>query len=256
LVPGLRPRRARDLVRTLFGPPRCTPTNVLGARPAATAGLYLYSMDNLPPFDINRLTELRDLGERRQDAASRFIGSECRVAAYAYIQSSNASARGEPIGAMQFLRLFLEAIIRVRWLAGDQDLGDADGQLVVDRATVIERVRRLTKRDLLNLRAAYVAINQSTGRKGQYVGGLTALVDGIPDVPAPATVRELAVARSARATYAAHRLYSSRIHPGALLGRMAVEETADEIDSQLEASGYMFTAWADASLRAVGERSV
>ena len=76
---------------------------------------------------------------------------------------------------MLFLRLYLETIIRVRWLATDEDHGVRDGELVVDESTVVERVRRLRKRDLLNLEAAYIAINAATRREGEHVGALADL---------------------------------------------------------------------------------
>src|SRR5215211_1082363 len=203
------------------------------------------AVSDLPPFDINRLVAVRDLGASRPDHASRFIGAECRVATYAYVQSSNANARGERIGALQFLRLLCESGIRLRWICGDEDTGDETGQLVVDGLMVVERARRLEKRDLMSLRSAYVAINEASGGEGRYAGGLLDLVAAIPDEAAPPSIRDLATSWSGRSLYSMHRLCSSRVHAGALLGRQTSIETPEEIDSQLDGVGHMLTAWAE-----------
>lgn len=94
-------------------------------------------------------------------------------------------------------------------------------------------------------------MSESGGTPSALSPNLTALVDSYSEAPAPATIRDLATSRSGRSTYAMHRLASSRVHAGALLGRRPLEDPAEDFDGNLEAVAHMCVAWADACLRAL-----
>lgn len=208
----------------------------------------------LPTRDelIDELVRLRDEGERRPDEASRSVAGECRIALYALMQAHNAVARNEPLGGLQYLRLLAEAAIRVRWMAGDNDVADGQGRPSADGETVVARARSMRKRDLKQLAAAYRAIVKSDPAcDADLAPQVEALAAAIPEPAAPWDLRGMATSHTGRRLYAGHRLCSSMIHPGTSLKRGQLLPPA-RINEMLDDAAYLCAAWADASLRALG----
>ena len=109
---------------------------------------------------IIELSRLRDLGENRADAASQFIGGECRVAGLATARAYQGIRRNDAISTVLYLRLVTETALRIAWLADDDGgKADAKGRPLVDASRLRTRTRMLTKRDLMHLRASFVAIH-------------------------------------------------------------------------------------------------
>jgi hypothetical protein len=177
----------------------------------------------LDPDDIlNLLVGVRDEGEARPDEASQFVGSEARIAAYALDQTRNAMTRGDSLGGLQSLRLISETGIRLRWLVGDgEDQFGPDGRLLVDPGAARSRYRSMRKRDLLQLAAAYRSISEvnPSEERRRLEAQLGALAASIGEDSAPWDVGRMALSATARRIYAAHRMCSALIHPGAALGR-------------------------------------
>lgn len=170
---------------------------------------------------VNRLVALRDRAAGGRSEASEYVGEECRVAVYALIQGSNALARHDSLGGLQYLRLLAETTIRLRWIAGDdEDAPTPDGRLKVDPDLATHRTLSMKKRDLRHLVAAYRAIREAGGSSSEgLTEQLSALADRIAEPLAPREMSTMAITTTARRVYAGHRLCSTMIHPGATLGR-------------------------------------
>ncbi len=199
-----------------------------------------------------RLVAARDHGERQLDEASQFIGSECRVALYAFIHGNNAIARDELLGGMQYLRLLSETAIRVGWIAGDSHEAGPDGYTVVDPAAATSRIESMRKRDLLLLASASRAIRQSSGSVVEDISAsLEISADQIAEPPAPVDLRTMATSVPGLNMYAVHRLCSAVVHPGAGIGRPQLM-SRDALQKMTEASGTVCGGLAVAVLRNLG----
>jgi len=206
--------------------------------------------------DILKLLEgVRDEGEARPDEVSQFVGSEARVATYALVQGHNAIARDDLLGGLQSLRLSSETGIRLRWLVGDdEDEFGPDGRLLVDAGTAQSRYRSMRRRDLLQLAAAYHSISEvnPSEERRELEGQLRAIAALIAEVPAPWDARRLATSANARRIYAAHRMCSALIHPGAALGRHDREPIPRRrLEEMTSETAYVAWAVGDGILRSL-----
>jgi hypothetical protein len=170
---------------------------------------------------VESLARLRDEDDR--SAAGELIGPECRVALYALVKANDALAARDGLGASMYLRVIAETAIRLRWLLGDDE--DESGRpLGFTAASVAARGRQLQMRDLRLLRKAFRAIKDVLEQPPELLPGLDKRIAELGDGPAaPENISELATSKHARKVYAAHRLSSMTIHPGAVLGRRALD---------------------------------
>lgn len=196
---------------------------------------------------VNELARIRDEGERRWDESSQFVGTESRIALYSLVHGRNATARGELLGGLQYLRLLSETVIRMRWAAGDgEEVGDPDGRPLIDATVARARIRSLQKRDLAHLLAAYRAIH--IDGNFELAPDLEGMINAIAEPLAPREISGLATSTTGRAAYATHRLCSSMIHPGLGIhraGGMPRQRLAEMTDEM----GYLAAAFGDAMLR-------
>jgi hypothetical protein len=196
-----------------------------------------------PDDPVDALVKVRDVGESRSDPESRFIGSEVRVATYAYLHGSNATARDEALGGLMYLRLLTETAIRLRWLAGPYGDEEPGGDRQIDPTDSKRRIQRLRKRDLRLQVGAYRAL-----REVEEANNLPAtwddLIDRLVEAEAALGVDEApqdlkAMARpfdTGQMLYAGFRLSSSMVHPGLMLGSGTLVERSVIEGSSLNAA--------------------
>jgi len=217
-------------------------------------------VDDEPPepgLIVDVLVRVRDAGEASVDPTAQYIGTEARVATDAARMAIEALARGEMLGGLQNLRLLAETAIRLRWIAfeGEERAGP-DGLALVDPAIAAERVRRLRKRDLLQLAQAYRAFSNIRPEVGTVaLLELMELAEQIHDEPAPRDTAQLITSRLAQNMYFSHRLCSALIHPGAALGRRELV-TAEVLEMLVATAAYTAAGFGEAILRATFGESI
>jgi hypothetical protein len=188
---------------------------------------------------IRHAGHLRDAGERSSDDAARYIGSECRLLAYALENGGKAVARREIVGALMYLRLISETGIRLYWVLGDHaDGGDPDAIPTADPTAIRERVLGLRKRDLDTHAEALEATAAQAGQASTTAPGLRAEARRIAEDAAPPTTEGLATNPRGLALYAAFRQSSTGIHAGAVLGRLAPTSSV-EASERIDIAAFM-----------------
>lgn len=204
-------------------------------------------------FILAELQRLAQAGDGRTDEPSRYVGAECGVAWYALDRGGVAVENDEVVGGTMFLRVVAETAIRVAWIAGDDPPAGPDGRLAVDPVTARERTARMNKRDLMQLSGAYkaiAAVQEPSEARAETIRLLDERVAATSAEPAPSTPFDLAVSAHARKVYAAHRLCSTTIHPGALLGRVELIQP-QRLGSMLDEAAFVCSAFGDAVMRAL-----
>ncbi len=156
------------------------------------------------------------------------------------------------MGSLQFQRLLTECALRLAWTAGEFTTGDSHGWPEA-AAGWSERIDRLRKRDQLNLAAASDAIHAVGGGSTPAADELRVKAESIDVAAAPPNLRAMATNPVAKSAYAAHRLCSSLVHPGAGIGRIHKVSDA-EINGRMDMAAYLCIACGNALLRGLKVR--
>lgn len=171
----------------------------------------------------------------RGSSPARFVARELRLIEVGCERSNDGAQAEDYLAAAMWKRLAVEATLRVAWIVGDTFQADEAGELVIDSDQVASRCDRLRARDTLNLLGAYKAITTDAGSSvdASLVDGMTQLAAKRAPVPAPRSLRDLAVNKTQAALYTQYRLCSAVVHPGELAdddkARRLVSRLTDEV---------------------------
>jgi hypothetical protein len=180
-----------------------------------------------------------------------FLSQELRVAKYGFEHASEAARSNDRLGALNQLRLLAESALRICWIAGDGLSADSDRRPIVDTAAARHRIDALRKRDILHLAGAYAAIHDVRGDDRLLQAELFALAARISAAPAPPNIRQLATSPHATASYVAHRVCSSLVHPGLGMSRVDLMSIETVVDMAAD-NAYVCVVYGFAILRALG----
>lgn len=153
---------------------------------------------------------------------STFLQDELRVATDAVRVGTRSALGGDPSAAFVFLRVIVEAAIRMSWLA-------ADGP---DEEKTRIRITRLEKLDLAQLLSASASIADVTRTEPLVTNAeeLERIRQQIGHPAAPSSMREMAKEAEWEWLYGIHRLCSVALHPGiGARGRIAEAYEPEEL---------------------------
>lgn len=195
--------------------------------------------------------ELRRLAAAAPVEPNGFVRGELTTAADALAFILGGDTVGDLLSRVLRLRLLAEVAIRLRWVAGDDDVADDAGRPTVDPVVARERIGRIVKLDLTRLAQAYEAIHRAAGNDWGGGAELRKRAEDIPGARASADPEKLVVG-AASGPYTAYRLASAAIHPGLVIGRLQmISETV--VGQMADETAYIVVAYGDALTRSLGD---
>jgi hypothetical protein len=177
-----------------------------------------------------------------------YLRQELLIAAESLRTINEAS--GDRLGRLYRLRLLSEIAIRIRWVAGDEDVSDAFGRPRADRELAISRIAMILKRDTLRLAHAQAAIHEVRGTVPAEAAELQRQIDAISERAAPSDPKDMIASPAAASAYAAYRMASALIHPGLGIGRAELMPD-DRLGSMADDAAYLIATYGDALVRAL-----